>query len=65
MNNKVVETWASDVAPFFPVPQTLHPWQADSIGLVLKGESVALCVPTGSGKTLPQLASSLLLKTNK
>ena len=45
------------------MPQDLHPWQHDAIGILLGGETVALCVPTGSGKTLPQLATSLFFKS--
>lgn len=58
----IVQKWARDIAPNFAVPKTLHPWQADTISLMLRGDTVALCVPTGSGKTLPQLAASLFFE---
>ena len=51
--------WVNDILPHHPMPQQLHPWQEDAIKLLLDRETVALCVPTGSGKTLPQLATSL------
>jgi len=59
MYTDIVQTWTDDIVPNFSVPPTLHPWQADTISLLLSGENVALCVPTGSGKTLPQLTASL------
>ena len=59
MNSSLSNKWASDILPKHPMPANLHPWQKDTISHLIKGDSVALCVPTGSGKTLPQLASSL------
>ena len=59
MDNYVAQKWTKDIVSSYSVPTTLHPWQEDSIRFVIEGESVALCVPTGAGKTLPQLAASL------
>ena len=59
----VSHQWITKILPNHPMPQDLHPWQHDAIGILLGGETVALCVPTGSGKTLPQLATSLFFKS--
>ena len=59
MSIDVERTWRQKILPKFSVPPLLHPWQTDTISLLLNGDSVALCVPTGGGKTLPQLAASL------
>ena len=55
----VSSKWKNDTLPNHPVPFQLHQWQEDSISYLFLGESVAMCCPTGSGKTLPQLAASL------
>ena len=44
------------------LPETLRPHQEDTMGFLLSGKSVILSVPTGGGKTLPQLATSLLFE---
>ena len=59
MSSGISSKWISDIIPKHPMPTNLHPWQKDTIFHLIKGDSVALCVPTGSGKILPQLASSL------
>ena len=64
MNIDIIQTWSDKITSEFEVPPTLHPWQADAIDLLLRGNTVALCVPTGSGKTLPLLASSLFFTGN-
>ena len=68
--------WHEKVVPTHPVPPTLHPHQLDAMALlkekkhvflgylipifyIFKGE--LLGVPTGSGKTLPQLATILTM----
>ena len=63
-DNEIDQIWSDEIVPSFPVPDILHPWQADAISLLLEGHSVALCVPTGAGKTLPQLAASLFFNGN-
>jgi hypothetical protein len=42
-----------------PFPAELRPYQSDAIDLVLRGSSVVLNIPTGGGKTLPQVAVNL------
>ena len=51
--------WANSILPKHSLPPLLHPWQVDAIELINGGVNVGLFVPTGSGKTLPQLVSSL------
>ena len=59
MSDEITRIWRDDILPTHPVPSLLHPWQTDALSLILQGCSVALCVPTGSGKSLPQLTASL------
>ena len=61
-HDEITQRWEEEILPSFPVPDVLHPWQSDAIGLLVDGISVALCVPTGSGKTLPQLVTSLFFQ---
>ena len=47
--------WTNSILPHHSLP----PWQVDAIESIVGGENVGLFVPTGSGKTLPQLVSCL------
>ena len=51
--------WTNSILPYHSLPPSLHPWQVDAIESIVGGENVGLFVPTGSGKTLPQLVSCL------
>ena len=69
--------WSEKVVPIHAVPPTLHPHQLDAMALLKEKKHVLLgsrllilCffnkvdllgVPTGSGKTLPQLATILTM----
>ena len=49
----------SEISDKFNVPTHLFDHQADTISLVLSKEHLMAALPTGSGKTLPQLAAVL------
>ena len=53
--------WTDKVVPIHPVPTTLFPHQLDAMSLLKGGRHVLLAVPTGSGKTLPQLGTILTM----
>ena len=53
--------WALNVVPEYSVPETLFPHQIDAMASLKEGNHVFLGVPTGSGKTLPQLATILTM----
>ena len=49
----------TEICEDFAVPKILFQHQIDTISLLLGGENVFCGSPTGSGKTLPQLATVL------
>lgn len=57
--------WAKNVVPVHPVPESLFPHQLDAMSLLMEGSHVFLAVPTGSGKTIPQLATILMMPGNR
>ena len=57
----IKERW-SEICENYCVPKKLHDHQADAIGLLMSKENVFCGLPTGSGKTLPQLATVLFTK---
>ena len=65
MNNcqVIIDSW-NTINEQYNVPKTLFKHQVDTIALLLAGENVFCGAPTGSGKTLPQLATVLFTSGN-
>ena len=59
--DKIRRAW-TDISDVYSVPKALYDHQVDTISLLLQGDHVFLGSPTGSGKTLPQLATVLFTK---
>ena len=57
----IVDEWREKITPNYNVPLNLFDHQLDAMALLHEGEHVFLGVPTGAGKTLPQLSTILTM----